>query len=262
MPTTTSFYDQQASVFDQRVGLSLPRCKQVVATIEQLCGFNQQATLIEMGCGTGELGLLLAAHFKRYVGIDFSLAMLKQYKSRDQTDSIPLIQADGNATWPVANQQADIIFSSRAIHWIDPMHTVNEIYRIANNKHALLIIGRVERARDSWESQLRKQCHQLLKQHHLTPLDGGQHLTKLCERFRDKNAEIQSPQVVYQWQQERSYQQSLHDWVMKTGLAGTTPSAAIKQKILTKLEAWAVSTFGHKVPTQAERRYVLYPIKL
>lgn len=142
MPTTTSFYDQQASVFDQRVGLSLPRCKQVVATIEQLCGFNQQATLIEMGCGTGELGLLLAAQFDHYIGMDLSLAMLKQYKSHDQSDSIPLIQADGNATWPVANQQADIIFSSRAIHWIDPKHTVNEIYRIANKNHALFMVFR------------------------------------------------------------------------------------------------------------------------
>lgn len=257
-----ALYDPQAPVFDQRVGLTQPRCEQIVTAIEQLSGFDQQATLVEMGCGTGELGSLLAARFTHYVGIDLSWAMLKQTKVHHQTQAIPLVQADGNQTWPLADQQADIIFSSRAIHWINPSHTINEILRITNKANAMFIIGRGEHLRDSWEAQLRQQCHQLLQQEGLTPRNGGQHLKQLCHQFRDCGAEILPPQTVYRWHQPRTYRQSLADWADKPGLAGTTPCQANKQKILTALNEWAMEHLGPHFPTRAERHYVLYPIKL
>jgi len=262
MSINHALYDQQAPVFDQRVGLTQPRCEQIVTAIEQLSGFERQATLVEMGCGTGELGSLLAARFADYIGIDLSLAMLKQTKVHHQAQNIPLVQADGSKTWPVADHQADIIFSSRAIHWINSVHTVYEIVRIANKANAMFIIGRVERSRDSWEAQLRQQCHQLLKHEGLTPLNGGQHLKQLCNQFRECGAEILPSQTVYHWHQPRTYQQSLEDWADKPGLAGTTLSQAAKQKILTSLNKWAIEHFGSHLPTQAERHYVLYPINL
>ncbi len=233
-----------------------------MTVIEQLGGFGRQATVVEIGSGTGELGSLFAARFAHYVGIDLSLAMLKQAKTHHQTQHMPLVQADGNKTWPVADHLADIIFSSRAIHWINPDHAIKEIVRITKKTNAMFIIGRVERAKDSWESQLRRQCHQLLKQEGLTPRNSGQHLKQLCDQFRAYGAEIIPPQTIYQWHQPRTYQHSLKDWADKLGLAGTMPSQATKQKILTSLDQWAIEQFPPHFPTQAERRYVLYPIKL
>lgn len=236
-----------------------------MATIEQLCGVGRQATVLEIGCGTGELGSLLAKRFAHYVGMVLSLAMLKQVKKHSQMQNTPLVQADGNQSRPVADNHANIIFSSRAIHWINPGQAVKEVIRTTKNTNAMLVIGRVERverAQDSWESQLRRQCHQLLRNEGLTPRNGGQHLKQLCDQFRMHGAEILTPQTVYHWCQPRTYQHSLNDWNDKIGLAGTMPSQAIKQKILTSLVQWATEQLRPQFPTQAERRYLLHPIKL
>ncbi len=252
----SSPYDQQASQFDRRTGVKNP--EQIATAIAQIS--NNSGTLVEIGCGTGQIGALLAPLVEHYIGIDLSAQMLKQFASR--VDNLVLLQADGNDVWPVEDAQADLIFSSRAIHWLDIEHTIEQAYRVANPDGALLIVGRANRAEDSWESRLRKQCHQLLKQHQIKPRNGNAHLRQLNEAFNARGAEILTPIVVTKWQQPRALQQALDDWANKSGLAGVELQDNIKQQILSELKQWAEATFGHHLPEQTERQYTLYPIKL
>lgn len=256
-----SHYDQQAPGFDQRTGIRQPQ--KVATAIAQLCSPSQSTTLVEIGCGTGQIGVLLAQQFSNYIGIDLSVGMLQQFSPRlDHTQHHTLIQADGNHTWPIADNLANVVFSSRAIHWLDIEHTVNEVYRVSMNKEALFIVGRVGRAADCWASKLRLKCHQLLLQRKLHPRNGDTHLIKLTEAFSQHKAQILAPVVVNRWQQKRSLQQALHDWADKPGLAGIDVDNTVKQQILNELKQWASATFGDRLPTESERQYVLYPIKL
>ena len=262
MITNTSIYDEQAISFDKRAGLTLDQCKQITEAIEAFSRLKQNDILVEIGCGTGQIGSLLAPIYGHYVGIDLSLAMLEQFKNLDTTHNTSLIQADCNQTWPVADHSASTIFSSRAIHWISVEHVISEVHRIAGKGDSLLLIGRIERTPDSWESKLRKQCHRLLKQHQLTPLDGVRHLKILSNEFSKRKAEVLTPFIVNHWNEKRNPLQSLENWVNKPGLGGTNPTNRVKQNILSQLKIWAYEEFGSKLPTEIERHYVLYGIKL
>ena len=276
-------YDVQAHSFDHRTGLLPITCQRVVAGVQSLSGCGPSAHVFEVGCGTGQLGLALANTFEQYTGMDISPEMLKQFKlgyhrqaAATSSSSVPavlsLLQADGNKVWPVADNSANIIFSSRAIHWLGVEHIVAEILRVATADQAILIVGRVERAADGWESQLRRHCHKLVKQHGLKPRNGERHLKRLLEYYNQApqgrqadesfGAQVLPPEIADRWFQKRTLQQSLDDWAGKPGLAGSEPSSKIKNDILVELKNWAIEKYGGSLPAETERHYVLYGIKI
>ncbi|MBL4671201.1 MAG: methyltransferase domain-containing protein [Arenicella sp.] len=276
-------YDLQADNFDHRTGLLAVTCERVVAGVEALNGSDAAAHVFEVGCGTGQLGMALANTFEQYTGMDISPEMLKQFKLayRQQTTATPsssvpsslaMLQADGNKVWPVADNSANIIFSSRAIHWLGVEHIVAEVWRVAAAGESILIVGRVERAADGWESLLRQHCHTLVRQNGLKPRNGERHLKRLLQYYNQApqgpqtderfGAQVLAPKIADRWYQKRTLQQSLDDWAGKSGLAGTEPSAKIKSNILAELKTWALEKYAGDLPTETERHYVLYGIKI
>ncbi|MFT5137074.1 MAG: SAM-dependent methyltransferase [Arenicella sp.] len=276
-------YDVQADSFDHRTGLLPITCERVVAGVQALSGCTHSAHVFEVGCGTGQLGLALANTFEQYTGMDISPEMLKQFKlacgqqatvtpSNSVPSSLVMLQGDGNKVWPVAENSANIIFSSRAIHWLGIEHIVAEVLRVAATGESVLIIGRVERAADGWESLLRRHCHKLVKQNGLKPRNGERHLKRLLEYYNQGpqgaqvdgsfGAQVLAPKIADRWYQKRTLQQSLDDWAGKPGLAGTEPSDKIKRDILAELKGWAIEKYNGDLPAETERQYVLYGIKI
>lgn len=276
-------YDLQAHNFDHRTGLLDITCKRVVAGVESLYGSGAAANVFEVGCGTGQLGIALANTFEQYTGMDISPEMLKQFKlayrqqatttsSSSVPSSLAMLQADGNKVWPVADNSANIIFSSRASHWLGVAHIVAEVSRVAAAGESILIVGRVERAADGWESQLRRHCHELVRQNGLKPRNGERHLKRLLQYYNQApqgpqtderfGVQVLEPKIADRWYQKRTLQQSLDDWAGKSGLAGTDPSSKLKSNILTDLKAWALEKYEGNLPTETERHYVLYGIKI
>lgn len=55
------------------------------ARVKRLLGRIQlppEATILDVGCGTGLLAQLLAGHYACYIGVDFSHAMIKTARNR------------------------------------------------------------------------------------------------------------------------------------------------------------------------------------
>jgi len=258
----SSIYDKQAYRFDKRAGLAPDTCDAIVDSISSL-GLGKQS-IFEIACGTGQLGIRLQEKFSLYVGMDLSAKMLEQFQGHRKKDASSLILADGNQAWPIATGSADIIFSSRGIHWLDVEHTVAEARRVARTSSCLFIVGRVEKAENSWEARLRRQCHLLLKLHHLTPRDGQQHLRKLQKGFQRELSDTLriEKKVVSRWNEKKSLQQFLENWANKEGLAGTLPNKKIKHNILSQLKHWAQGEYGSNLPRETRRHYVLNVIYL
>jgi ubiquinone/menaquinone biosynthesis C-methylase UbiE len=262
LPDTAKTYDAQANVFDIRAELGQHNIKRIATAITKLTQQFRQAHLLDIGCGTGELGSVLAGHFDNYVGIDISQAMLEQFRNKHDMAPGELILSDANTAWPVASNSIDVIFSSRALHWIDLSHTVSELYRVARNNQSLLIVGRMEMDSDSWELKLREQCHRLLGQQDLVPRKGEQHLIELQNSLKQHCAEIMNPLVACEWHKRRTPDQAIKDWQDKPGLAGISLPAAKKIDILKQLRGWVNDNFANVVPGECSREFVLYPIRL
>lgn len=82
---------------------------------------------LDVGCGTGQLAHLLAAHFDAVLGVDTS------------SDQLANAVADARITWqcapaeqlPLADGSADLIAAAQAAHWFDLPAFYREVRRVA-----------------------------------------------------------------------------------------------------------------------------------
>src|SRR5262245_40237061 len=161
-----TLFDMQVETYDQRVGLPEQDCQAVVRAVLALAQTQPHDLLLEMGAGTGMIGTWFARLPLRYVGLDLSRGMLTAFPQRLAVDSgMPLLlQADGNAPWPLADATVRLIFSSRALHLLDVPHVVQESMRVVRPDGAI-IMGRVQRQDDSVATMMQRAMLRLLRQH-------------------------------------------------------------------------------------------------
>src|SRR5215471_1838734 len=161
-----TLFDMQAETYDQRVGLPEQDCQAIVQAVLALAQAQQHDLLLEIGAGTGMIGTWFARLPLRYVGLDLSRGMLNAFRQRLAGDSgTPLLlQADGNAPWPLADATVRLIFSSRVLHLLNLPHVVHESLRVARPEGASLIIGRVQRQDDHVAAVMQREMQRLLRQ--------------------------------------------------------------------------------------------------
>ena len=180
MSVSSGRFDSQAKTYDQRVGLSKSVCQAIVQAVLGLADAVPGDLIAEMGAGTGMIGKWLAQSGLCYIGIDLSRGMLTRFRRRLVLHRPAwLLQADGNCPWPLADGSTCAIFSSRALHWLASEHVVNETLRVAHPDHAVLLMGRVQRERDSTPAQMQRQLQRQLRQHGLQPRQGARYERQL-----------------------------------------------------------------------------------
>jgi SAM-dependent methyltransferase len=257
-------FDGQAGFFDRRTGLPEDCCRAVAKQLVELCEVRAGNLLIEVGCGTGQIGQWVEAP-ARYVGFDLSLNMLREFQRRlgAKESRHALLQADANATWPFADGTASVIFSSRAMHLLEPEHVASEVLRLAAPDGATLILGRVERTQGSVKERMAREMNERLRLRGLKGRRGERRNRKLFELCAGLGAELLEPSPVATWKVAASPRQSLDSWRSLTGLGGLQVSAETRAEILEELEVWASETFGGLDGMfEFEETYVLSPLRV
>ncbi len=254
-------FDEQAETFDLRAGLADEICRDIANVLKQLIQPLPADKLLDIGAGTGRIGVHIAKIPLHYIGMDISAAMLDVFRDRIQTKNttIELVCADANQNWPISDHSVRIIFSSRAIHWLAIDHVVKELFRVTSKKGAVFITGRVEREKDSVRTAMRRKMRELLKEQGIDSLSGEAHGKQLFSACFSRGALRKiDPLIASRWTVSHSPLNSLESWRMKPGLAGRTVPLQIKNKILNRLETWAEKIYGSLDTTLAsEETYIL-----
>jgi len=257
-------FDGQAVSFDRRTGLPEDCCRAVAGKVLEFAGKNVDGLVVEVGCGTGQIGRWLVGP-ARYVGFDFSLNMLREFRRRLGAGQIPspLIHADANATWPFADGAAAVVFSSRAVHLLGHEHVAAEIFRLASPDGATVLLGRVERTHGSVRERMAREMNERLRRRGLKGRRGerrNRRLFEACERLGAKTLE---PVQVATWNASASPRQSLESWRSLKGLGGIPVTAETRAAVLDELEAWAAAEFGGlDGEFDFEETYVLSPLRV
>jgi SAM-dependent methyltransferase len=104
-------------------------------------GLGPDATLVDLGCGTGLLAAAAAAEARRVVGVDVSPAMLEVARAR--SDAVEWVEA-GFLTYEHAGDPPRLVHSRNALHHLPDFWKAVALVRI----HDLLAPGGVLVLRD------------------------------------------------------------------------------------------------------------------
>jgi ubiquinone/menaquinone biosynthesis C-methylase UbiE len=262
--SSPELFDSQASVFEQRAGLPDDACLEIANKVLEIAEAKPGHLVVEIGPGTGQVGQWFGEPV-RYVGIDLSAGMLKEFERRagGNPSNRLLIHADANTTWPVVDTSARVVFSSRAMHLLSYEHVASEVSRVASTDGATLIVGRVERDPVSVRACMSREMIERLRRRGLEGRRGERQNRKLFESCCQRGAQILEPATVAKWKVLASPRQSLDSWRSIKGLGGIEVPATTRDDILTELEAWAQEVFGSlDQQFESEETYVLKGLRV
>src|SRR5205807_597440 len=177
--------------------------------------------VLEVGVGTGQIGLALCQLPLCYVGFDASAAMLEVFKRRHRESGRPvsLIDSDGNDHWPADDGSVNVVFSSRAVHLLRVDHVVEEVFRVASPIGATLVLGRLKREKQSLRARIRQEMRERLRQLGYTGHEGQQKESEILDACVRRGATRLERRVVAMWPVQHSAAQMLASWREKSGLA-------------------------------------------
>jgi SAM-dependent methyltransferase len=254
-------FDAQAEQFEARAGLPETVCRDVARTVARLGALERGDLVLELGAGTGQLGLRLVELGVRYIGMDASRAMLDEFERRRAglgDSSIELQLADVDKPWPVAAASVQLVWSSRAAHLFDAAHVVRETRRVARGPGSAFVLGRVQREPDSVQSVLRRRMRELVREHGFAPNDGERRGRELLDALGAFGARRLGPETAAVWVAEQSPRAVIEGWRGKRDLAGAVVPPALQASILAELERFAGARFGSlDVRESSRQRYVL-----
>lgn len=246
-PSGEPAFDQQADTFDKRAGIPDVARAAIARAIAELGRLGPGRGVIDIGAGTGEIGLELAGLGAPYVGIDASTGMLDVFRARaaERGLSPTLLVADAREAWPVEPGSAAIVFGSRSLHWLHPEAVADEAFRAAAPGGSLLLVGRVARDPESPRERVRRAMRAALREAGFEGRSGGRSARALVAACSRLGAVALPTRIVATWTVSRAPGAALHDWTGKAGLAGVDVPDEVKAEVLERARRWTSATFGN-----------------
>jgi ubiquinone/menaquinone biosynthesis C-methylase UbiE len=262
------WFDGQAKQFDEWAGLDPAMGRAVVRAVLEQTGASADDLILDVGPGTGAIGLYFAAAACRYLGLDRSRHMLEvfRHKLTPCPGHLLLLVADGDRPWPIGDGSAAGVFASRVVHHLQARHFVQEVFRVCR-RGGCLLLGRVSREADALPTRLQRQKRALLAEHGVRSRAGGQAVRQVIEACAARGATVLEPLSAARWTRTVSPRQVISAWDAKpqfessAGGAGLTADA--RTAVVTTLTDWAVREFGGlDRPEQFVEEYTLERVRL
>ena len=139
---TTVNYDTAVPYYDATRGFRPDVSRRYRNAILQLTSTEPAARFLELGIGTGLIGLPFIAAGTNYVGVDFSRGMLRQIAPKlDDQPQPALAQVDITEALPFAADSFDLVQAVRVFHLLgDWRRCISESRRVLKPNGTLVIV--------------------------------------------------------------------------------------------------------------------------
>jgi ubiquinone/menaquinone biosynthesis C-methylase UbiE len=243
-------FDSQAESYDARTQLGAETAHAIATSVggigRETLGASGPLTILEVGAGTGEIGIWLAREGE-YTGFDVAGKMLEVFTRRLQEPAHAGVRArlhvaDASDPWPVDEATIDVVFFSRVLHLLEPTHVVRELQRVAKPTSVVVLAGRTQRDRDSIGAELRRMMWTALEDRGYSPRRGERRVERFFEDLpsasRIPRREVATLRIA------RSPRERLDAWRNKGGLGGLDLPADERERVLDEVERWAKEAFS------------------
>jgi ubiquinone/menaquinone biosynthesis C-methylase UbiE len=246
-----SAYDAAAPSFDRHRALPDGVPEAIRAAILASIGASSRPRLLDLGAGTGRIGLPFVAAGDDYVGADLSLGMLREFARRGAADkgrTPRLVHADGRRL-PFRDATFDAVMLIRVIGAAQGWRRLVDEARRVLHSPGVLVIGRLTTPPDGLDEQMKQRLASFLDQmkvprYHMKSRGDVQH-------WLEFNTRSDTRLVAAEWDADRTPRAFLNR--RRTGARFSALPEPIREEALRLLSAWATATFGSLDTVFSER---------
>jgi ubiquinone/menaquinone biosynthesis C-methylase UbiE len=235
-----STYDKGAAGFERQRALPGEVAQSVRAAVLAAVGHVEMPRFLDLGAGSGRIGLSFVAAGDDYVAVDLSAGMLHVFAEKDAgRHQAQLVQADGRAL-PFAASSFDAVLMIAVFGDVpDWRPLVAEACRVLR-PHGVVIIGRTATPDDGIDERMKEQLDRLLdKRMPHTPRKNGR---KNAARHLAAKATATANLVPARWSVTRSAREFLERHA--DGARFSRLPLGVREGALAELAEWAKDQFG------------------
>lgn len=134
--------------------------QQIFSDIVAYYALNEEGTLLDLGCGTGELTIPLSQHFETAVGIDPSTDMLSEARSQAKKERVSNIQWIKDRAENVNESLGPVRLTTSGVsfHWMDQPIVLEKVYNMTESGGGMVVFGDISPVRgrsktEDWETK-------------------------------------------------------------------------------------------------------------
>jgi ubiquinone/menaquinone biosynthesis C-methylase UbiE len=238
-------FDRAVEYYDQTRAIPEEQHRVLIDALVRETSINENSRALEIGIGTGRIGMSVAEHVRRLFGIDLSLEMMGVLRRK---------LAD--ATMNIDIAQANALHLPFASNWFDVVYAVHVYHLVANWQSALLDAQRVlkqggrlvvnfhKRDPNSPNMRLRAQMRELARGYGVdTKRPGAQSEDEILAEILKWDA---APRIVpvLEWHKAEVPAQILKELDRQIFSETWMIPREVMDKIMPRLREWALATFG------------------
>ena len=246
-----SLYDAVAPNFDRHRAIPGAAVEAIRAAMLAAISPVSRPRFLDIGAGTGRIGLPFVAAGNDYVGVDSSLEMLYQFaeRSRRHIDPPPsLVQSDGQFL-PFRDATFDAVMLIQIFGGLRGWRQVLAEGRRVLRPAGAVFVGRSVAPATGLDAQMKQHLAFILSEIDVRPdvANAREDVLRWLEAASESSARV----LAATWDAERTPREFLERH--RTGASFSVLPAPVKDEALSELSAWAAAKFGSLDAVRPER---------
>jgi ubiquinone/menaquinone biosynthesis C-methylase UbiE len=231
-------FDATAASFERHRSLPSHVPQAIRSAIWSATGLPTPARVLDIGAGTGRIGRAFTEAGDFYVGVDTSLAMLREFPANPGTSLLAL--ADGRQL-PFRNGAFDVVLFMQVLSGASDSRGILEEARRVLRPGGSVVVGHTISPESGVDAQMKNQLAAILEE-----MQVAWHRPRESRRqalsWLKSSAKHHVHSVAAEWSVNTTAQEFLERH--RTGARFAALPVEVQEQSLSKLHAWAERTFG------------------
>lgn len=232
-----STFDRNAASFERHRAMPSSVLEAIRKTVWECTGLKPSARVLDLGAGSGRIGRVFVDANDAYVGVDFSLQMLREFRARNSAAC--LIQADGGQL-PFPNASFDLVMLMQVLsgthNWRD---LLSETVRVVAPRGSI-VVGHTVTPPTGIDARMKSQLSLILYEMGVASDSSGKSRQKSLDWLQTATSTSMQATAA-SWMVKRTPREFLDRHSSGARFLKLPPD--VQTEALQKLSAWAAETF-------------------
>ncbi len=238
-------FDRAVEYYDQTRAMPPERHRAFIDALARETSINENSRVLEVGIGTGRIGMSVAEQVHRLFGIDLSLEMMGvlRRKLAETNLNIRIAQADAGKL-PFAAETFDVLYAVHVYHLVAGWQNAMRDARRVIKHGGYFVVSFHKRPDDSPTARIRQQLHALVNARGIETKRPGTHSEE--EILSEIKAWGDEPRIVVcsAWTEPEIPEKILEETDRQIFSETWAIPRAVMDDVMPQVRAWAMETYG------------------